>query len=217
MKEKIGTLNLYLLGFTKKYINTLKYFEEESKIFHIKRKTYSIRYLDKKIYNQPTDKMAELGYLRKGMVGHFIQFKKALANYMISEKLQELETMEIEKLPAKELKRKTLKHQSELYKSGFEKYDRKYYNNGYLSNYTDKELKRWEVNYIRHKMTPYNHVLWEIKNKYLREDLSYSLFETVMLNMRETYPSLAEEIDRQLANYFEKYQKYTTKREDLQK
>jgi uncharacterized protein YlbG (UPF0298 family) len=209
MNERVGIVSLYLYGFKKKYINTLRYFEEESKVFHIKKRTYSIKYLDKKIFNQPTEKMIELGYVRVGMIGHFKQFKRALANEMISEKMQKIETAEIERYSKKELKAQTLKYQQSLYESGYEKYNKNFWKNGYLAGYSDKDLARWEVNFLRHEKTQYNHVLWELKNKYKREDLTYNLFETVMLNIRDAYPFLEEEIDRQIQNYFEKYQKYT--------
>lgn len=56
----------------------------------------------------------------------------------------------------------------------------------------EETLKRWMINYIRHELTSYDEVLYNIKGKIGKQD-AYQLYRTaVMDKIKEIYPELFE-------------------------
>ena len=114
----------------------------------------------------------------------------------IKKTLEKMESfsLEVERIPLDELKKLTLEHKQAWY--NFIAQQRGYYESDYAWGADEETIERWELNFVRHRLTNYDYELSKLKNK-VGKDIAYQKYHNILLDkIEEVYPELKDAIGR---------------------
>ena len=104
---------------------------------------------------------------------------------------EKIERINVQRISLAKLKRLTIEDKQDWYN-----YNCRYYQSAYSCDDIET-IERWEVNYIRHNLTTYDADLFDMSGK-VGVNIAYCRYKNAVLNkIKEQYPELALECNRQ--------------------
>lgn len=108
------------------------------------------------------------------------------------ELLQELvEGIRVKVIPLDELEKRAVRHRQRWHDAN------RPYEDFNAEEAGDRTRNRWMVNYLRHKLTPYEAQLRRVQGRSGNEGAYYRIFAAVLDAIADAYPTLREECERQ--------------------
>ena len=142
------------------------------------------------------EKLEKAKIRRKKMGDKRREINERKREKLVEEITEAVMKVEVPIITEKELKKRTLKAKQKWYD---EQHSRNWKRYDYTSAYTadEKTIKRWEVNYVRHRLTNYEGLLNQIKGCVGVNSAYYTLKDYMLDKSAEAYPYLQEECIRQ--------------------